>query len=166
MKSLKKILIFILLVVAIFALASCDDKPQAKQLTDLTLPKLNDNQAAVIIKNGDSDYVSYTVNLTKVSEGDVTVEDVLAYLKDEAGLTLDWTDSTYGKYINAIGGLTPNASNNEYIEVFTSNSAFQGTWAGVAEIKADGTTLKSASVGVSELVVAAGDVIYFEIATF
>ena len=167
MKRINKILICILLVaLALCAFVSCDDKPQAKQLTDLQLPKLKDNQIAVIIKNGEADYTSYTVTLDKVGAGELTAEDVLAYLKDEAELTFDWADSTYGKYINAIGGITPDATKNEYVTVLTSNTAFQGTWAGVDELKVGEVTLKSASVGVSELGVAAGDVVYFELASF
>ena len=166
MKRIYKILICTLLIVATFALASCDDKPQVKHLTDLELPTLADNQSAVIIKNGDGDYTSYVVNLDKVGEANVTCEDVLAYLKDNGGLTLDWADSSYGKYVNAIGGITPDASKNQYVTVLTSNGSFQGTWAGVDEIKVGNITLKSASVGVSELGVVACDVVYFELASY
>ena len=167
MKHIRRLLICMLLVaLTLCVFVSCDDKPQPKQLTDLQLPELKGNQMAVVIKNGDNDYTSYTVDLSKVGESDVTAEAVLAYLQDQGGLSLDWTDSTYGKYINAIGGITPDASKNEYIEVFTSNTNFQGTWAGVTVIEAGDITLKSASVGISELAVVAGDVIYFELATF
>ena len=162
------ILLICLLLVALTlcVLASCVDKPQAKHLTDLELPTLKSNQAAVIIKNGKNDYTSYVVNLDKVGEADLTAEDVLAYLQDNGELKLDWADSTYGKYINAIGGITPDASKNEYVTVLTSNGNFQGTWAGVDEIKVGDVTLKSAAVGVSELGVAGGDVIYFELASY
>ena len=155
-----------LVTITLCALASCVDKPQAKYLTDLELPTLKANQAAVIIKNGENDYTSYVVSLNKIGEADLTAEDVLAYLKDKGELTLDWADSSYGKYINAIGGITPDASKNEYITVLTSNGNFQGTWAGVDEIKVGDVTLKSASVGVSELGVADGDVVYFELASY
>ena len=167
MKRINRVLIIVLLVAfTLCALVSCDDKPQAKQLTDLTLPTLKDGQAAVIIKNGDNDYTSYTVTIDKVGEGDVVAEDVLTYLVEQAGLVIDWADSTYGKYINAIGGITLDASKNQYIEVFTSNTDYQGTWAGVTTVEAGDVTLKSASVGVSELGVANGDVIYFELASY
>ena len=167
MKHIKRLLICVLIIISIFALASCDDKPQAKLLTDLQLPALKDNQAAVIIKNGDKDYVSYTVDLTKFGETDVTAEAVLTYLETEAGLTIDWTDSAFGKFINAIGGINPDASKNEYVTVLTTNAAFQGTWAGVTEYElGEGVSLKDAAVGVTELLVAAGDVVYFELASY
>ena len=166
MKRINRLLICLLLVFAVlFTLASCDDKPQAKQLTDLQLPNLKANQAAVIIKNGDKDYTSYTVDLTKVGDGNVTAEAVLNYLKDEAGLTLDWADGGYGKFINAIGGINPDPS-HEYVQVFTSNANFKGNWAGVETREAGDVTLASSAVGVTELVVAVGDVVYFELGSF
>ena len=168
MKTAKKLLICIFLAVAtLLVFASCVDKPQAKQLTDLTLPTLRGNQAAVIIKNGDNDYTSYTVNIAKVGSGDnLTAEDVLVYLKDEAELTLDWTDSDFGKFINAIGGITPNANNREYVAVFTSNPKYQGTWAGVDTYEVGNVSLVAANYGVSELGVVAGDIVYFELASY
>ena len=165
MKRIYRLLICLMLLVAVFALSSCDDKPQAKQLTDLSLPNLKANQMAVIIKNGDKNYTSYTVVLGESGVNAQTCEDVLEYLKDEAGLLLGWDDSGYGKFISAIGGINPNPS-CEYVEVFTSNADFQGTWAGVEIREADGVTLMSAAVGVSELLVAAGDVVYFELGSF
>ena len=169
MKRINKLLICILLVflvVAIFALTSCDDKPKAKQLTDLTLPELNDHQIAIVIKNGNSDYTSYTVNLDTVGIKEATCADVLEYMSKHRYISLTWQDSTYGKYIEAIGGINPDSSKNEYVEIFTSNPDFQGTWADVTTITAGDVTLKSAAVGVSELGVKAGDVVYFELASY
>ena len=164
MKRIYRILIYILLVVAIFALVSCDKKPQPKQLAELTLPELNEKEMAVIIKNGDSDYTSYTVRLGKGGVEATTVEDVLEYLHKECNLTLTWQDSQYGKFLTAIGGIS--AEGSAYIEVFTSNVDFQGTWAGVDVIEADGVTLVAASVGVTELGVKAGDIVYFELGVY
>ena len=165
MKRLNKILILILLVVTVFALASCDDKPQPKQLPDV-VPELEANQMAVIIKNGEGDYEVYTVTLGANGVEAETCEDVLAYLKDNQQLSLTWSDSDYGKFVSAIGGINPNAS-NEYVQVFTSNADYQGTWAGVTvyEIN-ENLALKDASVGVSYLGVAAGDIVYFELGSF
>ena len=165
MKRIKRLLILILLVVSIFVLVSCDDKPQAVQLTDLTLPKLGRNEMAVIIKNGDNDYTSYTVSLGKVGSGELTCEQVLVYLNENADLALGWADSGFGKFVNSIGGINSDPS-HEYVQVFTSNSNFQGTWAGVETRQAGEVTLASSSVGVTELGVAAGDVVYFELGSF
>ena len=166
MKRLSRILVCLLLVVAIFALVSCDDKPQPKQLTDLTLPALKDNQMAVIIKNGDNDYVSYTVNLNKVDGEKKTVEDVLAYLKNEAELVLEWSDGSFGKFITAIGGIKP-ASNSQWVTVLTSNGTYQDNDSAYSLTYTVGDVkLVSAMVGVSDMDAQAGDVVYFELAGF
>lgn len=165
MKNIKKLLVFILIAVSLFALTACDDKPQAKQLTDLTLPKLKDNQMAVIIKNGDNDYTSYTVTLGKGGVEAKTAEDVIEYLKENSNLSLTWKDDTYGKFLTAIGGITVDPS-HEYVQIFTSNPNFYGNWAGVETRIAGDVTLKSASKGVTELGVVAGDVVYFELSSF
>lgn len=162
MKRTKRLLTWILAVVLIVvcaALVACVDKPQAEQLTELTLPKLNSDQMAVIIKNGDKDYTSYTVTLTEDMK---TGEDVIRYLIDEAGLSVTWTDSEYGKYIDSIGGAKPDASKNEYVNVLTSVAEDKGSWAGVKTYEVNGVTLVAAAVGISQMSVEAGAVIYFE----
>ena len=167
MKRINRIVICILLVAfTLCVLASCVDKPQTKTLDDV-IPELGEHEVAVIIKNGDGDYETYVVDRYS---GDYVYSSsfcvtILAYLRGK-GLHLDWTESEYGMYINAIGGITPDASKNEYIEIFTSNPDYQGTWAGVTTYKAGNVTLKSASVGVSALNVADGDVVYFELASY
>lgn len=164
MKRIYKILICILLVVATFALVSCDDKPQAKQLTDLTLPTLKDNQMAVIIKNGEGDYTSYTVTLSKVGRGEVTVEDVIVYLHEEADLYVDWQNGAYGKFINGIGGAKP-ASSGEWVTILTSDEEYINLFASYVMIITVGdVTLQSAKVGVSDMTAHAGAVVFFMVA--
>ena len=168
MKRINRILICLLLVaLTLCVLASCDDKPQPKTLEDV-IPELGEHEAAVIIKNGENDYEVYVV---KLIGGDYVYSSsfcvtVLAYLRDTKGLVVDMTESEYGMFINAIGGITPDAANHEYVEVFTSNPEYQGTWAGVTTIEAGDITLKSASVGVSSMQVGFGDVVYFELASY
>lgn len=153
----------VLLFICCIALVACVDKPVAKQLEELTLPKLKDGQMAVIIKNGDKDYTSYTVTLT---ENMKTGEDVIEYLAQEAELDVDWTESEYGKYINKIGGLSPDASKNEYVTVLTSVAKDKGNYAGVTTYTVGDVTLVSSQVGISEMTVEQGAVIYFEIASY
>ena len=168
MKRIHRILICILLVaLTLCVFASCDDKPQPKTLSDV-IPELNEHEVAVVIKDGEGDYEVYVVDF---SLGDYMFSSsfcvsVLAYLEYKEGLVIDWTESEYGMYINAIGGLVPDASKNEYVEIFTSNPDYQGTWAGVTTIEAGDITLKSASVGVSAMQVGFGDVVYFELASY
>ena len=165
MKNTKKLLTWILMVVLVVCavgLVACVEKPTPQDLTELKLPKLKDNQVAVIIKNCEKDYTSYTVTL---SEDMTSVEDVLAYLK-ENGMHLDWTDSDYGKMLNSIGKAVPDSSKNEFVAFFTTVESDKGNWAGVPTYVVEGTQIVSAGVGVSDAKVQSGAIFYFEISTF
>ena len=165
MKNTKKLLTWILMVVLVVCavgLVACVEKPTEKNLDQLELPTLKQGQVAVIIKNGEKDYTSYTVTL---SEEMTSVEDVLAYLK-ENGMHLDWTDSDYGKMLNSIGKAVPDSSKNEFVAFFTTVESDKGNWAGVPTYVVDGTQIVSAQVGVSDAKVQSGAIFYFEISTF
>ncbi len=161
-KLLTWILTVAIIVAASMALVACVDKPQVKQLTELTLPQLDDDQMAVIIKNGEKDYTSYTVTLTDQLK---TGEDVLNYLAEKADLHVDWKESAYGKYINEIGGAKLHET-NEYVAVFTSVAGDKSTEAGALSYQIGDITVVYAGKGISELSVEAGAVIYFEIVTY
>ena len=168
MKNTKKLLTWILvavLVVLTVVLVACVDKPQPVELTDLKLPELKNNQMAVIIKNGENNYTSYTVTLGKGGTDATTAEGVIQYLHDEVGLQLTWVDGDYGKFLTAIGGAKV-VKLNEYVMVMTSVEKDKGNWAGVDTYVVDGVTIVSSQVGVTEMTVEPGAIIYFEIATF
>ncbi|MCH5157261.1 MAG: hypothetical protein J1G02_05235 [Clostridiales bacterium] len=159
------ILVAVMIVVSTVALVACVDKPEPTELTELTLPKLKDNQMAVIIKNGDNDYTSYVVTLGKAGTDATTGEGVIDYLCAEVGLEVIWEDSTYGKYLTAIGGAKV-VKANEYVMIMTSVEKDKGNWAGVDTYVVDGVSIVYSQVGISEMSVEAGAIIYFEIATF
>lgn len=168
MKNTKKLLTWILAVVfviACFALVACDDKPQAIQLTELSMPTLKADQMAVIVKNGDKDYTSYVVTLGEKGVEATTAEDVLNYLVEQFDLKIEWQDSQYGKFITSIGGAKPTAD-NEYVTVLTSVEKDKGNYAGVTTYEVGDVTIVSAQVGVTEMTVEAGAIIYFEIANY
>ena len=165
MKKQKILLTWILavvLVVATLALVACDDKPQTERL-DVTV-QLEYNQMAVVVRCGDQ----FDVIPVTLGEGyaDVTTaEGVLNYLQQSGALEIVWIDSDFGKYINSIGGAVPQAM-NEYVEVFTSVRTEMGTWAGVTTYLIGDVTICSAAVGVSELTVAPGVILYFQVSTY
>ena len=166
MKNTQKLLTWILvavLVVSAVALVACVDKPTSVELTELTLPNLKNNQMAVIIKNADGDYTSYVVTLGKGGCSATTAEGVIEYLHEEADLYLDWQNGTYGKYLNGIGGAKPTSS-SQWVTVLTSDVEFQDN-ASAYKITytVDNVTLVSSTVGVSELAVKEGTIVYFEV---
>ena len=167
MKNVKRLSAWILaiaLVVSLCALVACVDKPQPQELTELTLPTLKEDQMAVIIKNGDNDYTSVTVTLGQKGVEAETAEQVLAYLKEVGAIVLEWHDDAFGKYIDKLGKIQP-ASQSQWVKIFTSNSAQFDTSAWAQTYTVDGVTLTTAIVGVTELSVAPGVIIYFELGT-
>ena len=162
-QRLLTLLVVAVLVVSALALVACVDKPEPVQLTDLKLPELKNNQMAVIVKNGDGDYTSYTVTLGKGGTDATTAEGVIEYLKEECGLYLDWQDSSYGKYLNGIGGAKPQSS-SEWVTVLTNDREYQDIESAYKLTYTVGdVTLVSSKVGVTDLPVKAGSIIYFEL---
>ena len=144
------------------AFVACVDKPSAQEVTELILPTLDENQMAIIIKNGNKDYTSVTVTLGKNGVEAETVEKVLAYLKSEGTIILEWHDDQYGKTIDKLNKIQP-TSQTEWVHVFTSNAAEQDVSAFAKTYTVGDVTLTTANAGVSSLSVFGGCVIYFEL---
>lgn len=160
-KKLLTWILAVLLVVMSVCLVACVDKPDAQKL-DVTLPNLDD-KVAVIFNKGNDEYVVYTVDYAADLKTGV---DVIQKLADDGEITVDWSDSSYGKFINAIGPLQPDASKNEYVTVLTSVAKDKGNFAGATTYIIGDVTIVSAQVGISEMSVESGAIIYFEIATY
>ncbi len=158
-KRLVTLALALVLVLSVFTLVACADKPTVQEVTDLTLPTLADNQVAVIIKNGEKDYTNYTVTLSDEME---KVEDVLNYLANKLDMYLDWQESNYGKYLNGIGGAKPSQA-NEFVAFYTSVESDKGNWAGVTAYTIGDVEIVSAQVGVTSAKVESGAVYYFEL---
>ena len=169
MKNTRKLLTWILvavLIVTTVALVACVDKPQPVALSDLELPTLKDNQMAVIIKNRNDTYTAHVVTLGSKGCDATTVEGVISYLVERNLLTVDWTDSETGKWLNDIGGLEPNAGAHEYVSVYTSVQKDQGAGASATAYSIGSITVGYSQYGVSGMSVEAGAVIYFELQTW
>ena len=164
----KRLLTWILvavLAISAIALVACVDKPTAQEVTELILPTLAENQMAIIVKNGDKDYTNVVVTLGLGGVVAKNVEDVLDYLNEQGTLNVNWQESAYGKFIVGIGKAQANAS-GEFVSVFTSIENDWGSWAGIASYSVGNVKLVASGVGVSEMSVAPGAVIYFEIDTY
>ena len=155
MKTRKFLAVILLVCVAILTFASCGFVGESGDVT-------------VVIESRDGEYTvykTYLENIENKSEGAVGVlEDLSARENDP--LSLDMVDSTYGAYINSIGGLTPDTAKGEFISVYTSCEADFGTWEGVGVIEYEGTTLKSSGLGISSMTVTKGVIILFRIETY
>jgi hypothetical protein len=119
----------------------------------------------VVIETEDGKYDVYKANLEEVenkSEGAVGVIEALRDRKDKP-LSVNMTDSAYGKYIKGIGGLEEDALSKKYVMTYTSLEKDFGTWDGVGTLEYGGVTLKSCAVGVSAMTVEAGMIILFRL---
>lgn len=165
-KRLLTWILAVLMAIAAVCFAACDDKPLPTELTELVLPTMAQNQMAVILKNGEKDYTSYVVTLGAGGTDATTVEGVIDYLCKQQVLTVDWTDSQYGKMINSIGKLVPQSGTNQFVTVLTSVTKDKGNWAGVTVYNVGDVEIVSSAVGVSSMTAEAGAVVYFEIQTY
>ena len=117
----------------------------------------------VVIANRDGTYTEYKAYLEDVenkSEGAVGVIEHLA-AREKNPLTVDMQSSSYGKYVNSIGSLTPDTASGEFISIYTSVEADFGTFLGVTEIEYGGKLLKSSGVGLTDMNVPEGAIILF-----
>ena len=156
----------VVILTCVFAFTACDDKPEMQTLSELTLPQMEDNQACVIIKEGESKYSCFVVTLGEDGTTAQNGEQLLQYLQEKSNLALNWQDSAYGKYLLGIGNITADESKGEFVAIFTSVEKDKGSWAGVRSYQAGETELVSSAVGISEMTVQPGAVIYFEISTY
>lgn len=122
-------------------------------------------KVTVVVENRDGSYKEYKANLEDIENKDEGAVGVIEYLaaRSDDPLEADLQDSSYGKFVNSIGGLTPDASAGEFVSIYTSVEADFGTFDGVGEINYNGTTLKSAGVGLTSMQVLEGTVILFRI---
>ena len=156
-KKMKKILSLILAVVMLFCLVSCFTTTVAEQ-GDVTL----------VIENRDGSYTVYEAFLEDVSNKGEGVYGVLQYLmaRETDPLVADVVDSTYGAYVNNIGGLNPDATKNEYVCIYTSLERDFDTSDYVSVIEYEGTTLKTSGLGLTSMSAEQGTIILFRIETY
>ena len=168
MKKHRITAILLVTVLAIFAVVACAciDKPTSPELEGLTLPELADNQMAIVIKNGEKDFSTFVVTFGEGTADFSTVEDVLAHLLAQGVITLDWSDSAYGKTLNSIGSIQPDASKNQFVTYLTTVESDFGTWAGVTTYTVGDVKLVSSGLGISSMTAEPGAVILFELATY
>ncbi len=138
--------------------ACCVDTPEAAQLNGVSLPPLQDGQMAVVVKNGPDDYSVYPVDLTAEL---TTAEAVINHLAQSRNLYVDWQQSAYGKYLNGIGGAR--VQTGQYLAVYTSDASQQSVGAGATCYRIGDVTVGYAQVGISQLAVSTGTVLYFEL---
>lgn len=143
------------LAVLTCVLAGCVDPPDVTEL-QLSAPKLRGQQMALVVQNRDGTYTTHTVEL---SEGIRTGADVLGLLAEQQRMS----SVLSGSWLQDVADLHPDAAAHEYIAVYTSRRSDWSTQAGVPTVAMDDLTLGYANVGMQELLVPAGTVLYMQL---
>ena len=163
---MKKILVLILIVVMAAGLLSCNG------IFDEILGGIlgEKGDVSIVIENRDGTYDVYKAYLEDVENKDEGVYGVIQHImaREKNPLEADIVDSTYGAYINSIGSLIPETSDEymEYVSIYTSLEKDFGTWDGAGEIDYEGTTLKASGVGLTSMSAEAGTIVLFRIETY
>ena len=150
-KLLKLCACAMMALVVVFSATACGGDPFEGKFT--------------IVIAGETEQV-YQIDSSELTVNDGGLDTVLKYLRDNKGLHLVASDSSYGMYIQEIGNITANASNNEYVCIYTSVEADKDTSSYLKTTEYQGVTLYTSGLGSSSMTIVDGCIIYFCIATY
>lgn len=119
----------------------------------------NDAEGTIRLVIFDESAVEYTIDLSELGEGDGLIP-ALDYLAENEGVSYTATDGGFGAYLTALGTLCENAAEDKYLYVYTSVEADFDVSAYAMTVEYDGLTLTSSGVGISEMSLTDGAVIY------
>ena len=113
----------------------------------------------------DTSAVEYVVDLSSLGEGKGLMP-VLDYLAENEGVSYTATDGGYGAYLTSLGTLRESAAEGKYLYVYTSVESDFDVSAYAKTVDYAGVTLKSSGVGISEMSLTDGAVIYVTYITY
>lgn len=119
----------------------------------------NDAEGTIRLVIFDESAVEYTIDLSELGEGDGLIP-ALDYLAENEGVSYTATDGGYGAYLTALGSLKESAAEGKYLYVYTSVESDFDVSAYAMTVEYDGVTLTSSGVGISEMSLTDGAVIY------
>ena len=151
MKKTVKLFASVLVVLSLLFLAACGSVSEV-------------GTAKIVIDSG-TEQTEYEVSLSDIEKKDSAL-DILNYLNENEGLALDYVESVYGGYISSIGTLLPDAQNNEYISIYTSEECDFGVAPFDTKVEYMDMTLTASGVGISSMTVNEGTVILFRIESY
>ena len=119
----------------------------------------NDTEGTIRLVIFDESAVEYTIDLSELGEGDGLIP-ALDYLAENKGVSYTATDGGFGAYLTALGSLKESAAEGKYLYVYTSVESDFDVSAYAMTVEYDGLTLTSSGVGISEMSLTDGAVIY------
>ena len=148
-KFMRVPLAILALFALLFTLASCGGDTDGNDTV---------GEARIVIM--DVEPTEYTVPLDALGTSG-GVLGALEYLKENEGLTYTAIDGGYGAYLTALGSLEQNAAEGKYLYVYTSVASDMDVSAYAQTVEYDGISLTSSGVGISEMTLTDGVIIYF-----
>lgn len=148
-RILKAVLALLLILAALTSLAACKKG------------EVDDEGVATVVVAVGEDIRAYEVPLDEL-DGEAGAIALLDYLKAEGELDYVSEDSGYGPYLTAVGHLSQDVNAGVYVGIWTSVAADQDNESTYATtVTYEGAELVSAAVGLGQLSVPDGAVIYF-----
>lgn len=142
---MKKLLsLTLVLIMALTVFVSC--QPQ------------NVNGYLTVVVGGDEEF-EVDLDKVEITEGALSV---LEYLKNEGKLDYTASEGAYGAFLTKVGDVEENAAEGKYVGIWTSVAKDFDTSAYATTKEYKGTTLTSAGVGISQLTLTDGAVIYID----
>ena len=118
-----------------------------------------------VVVGEEGSFTEYKVELDglRITEG---VFSILKQLDEENRLDVNYESSTYGAYLTAIGSVTPDTLNGEYVAIYTSVVTDFDTSTYFTEYQYNGTKLGSSGLGISSMKVEADAIYLFTIGKY
>ena len=155
-KRILAVMLALVLVLSLaFAFAACtdDQTPAAKEGTF---------RVVLMPKEGEADV--YKIDMALL-DGEKNGEAAVMQLAGNHGVSVTWEESSFGKYLIAIGCVQPTKA-NEYVRLFTSVEKDKGVDAYATTIEYDGVSLTSSAVGISLMTVEPDCVILIKVDSY
>lgn len=156
MKGIKGLLSLVLIAALLVCVAACGGEVDPEGV------------ATLVIVNGE-DSASYEVGLSNLPEGAKGAISLLDYLKAEGKLDYASEDSGYGAYLTSVSdnegkvSVANDAASGTYIYIYTSVEGDADVSEYKTEVEWEGKTLTSSGVGLSQMSVTDGAVIYITV---
>lgn len=112
----------------------------------------------LVLSDGEN-ATEYSVDLAALTSGDGAMP-IITHLEQTRGLTYSKTNGMYGAYLTAIGSLKENSAEGTYLGIWTSVEADFDVSEYATTVDYNGKTLVSSGVGISQMTIEDGAVIY------
>lgn len=156
-RFLAVILTLALVLSLVFAFAACVD---GKDKT----PAASEGTFKVVLMPKEGEAQVYTVDIALL-EGQLNGEAAIMQLAGNQGVSVSWSESSYGKFLNSIGCVQPTEA-NEFVQLFTSVENDKGVDAYAVTMDYNGTSLTTSRFGITQMTVEKDCIILIKVGSY